>query len=134
MSYYSHTFAYNERSFIKNLRFSKYEGLYFETHTDVSFMNLDNVTLYVKNLNNNIESSYQAQFLNKGSYGVMLVPFSENLADSLCNDNVSIRFITPLNYRCIFNFPTRFKLIYNKLKHMTDPPEQKEKENDHSKP
>ena len=111
---YSHIFASGTKTTIKDIKFSLKEGLSFITSNDVFFMDDDNVTVTMKQSDTE-GSSFRGHYYNMGNYGKITIPYSDELLEMMLINNTIVRFVTSQNYRCQFNFPTKFANAYAKL-------------------
>ena len=109
---YSNTWDNNQPTKIDGIRFSHQEGLYFETSNAVSFFNED-VNIIIRN-SDGTEYNFSGQYINRSSYGRIIIKYSDELLNALSGENIIIRFNTKI-YRSQFNFPPRFIAGYEEL-------------------
>jgi hypothetical protein len=110
---YSNTWDRNSQTTIDGVRFSHEEGLYFETSNSVSIF--DEIVNVIILHPDGSEYQFTGHYAFKSSYGRIIVPYKEELSNSLLGENIVIRFNTKI-YHCQFQFPPRFNAAYDELK------------------
>ncbi|MCL2130348.1 MAG: hypothetical protein FWH35_08350 [Treponema sp.] len=105
--FYSNTFDSDRPTEIKDITFSYIQGLYFVTPENVSFFD-ETVNIIVRHPDGT-EYYFTGGYAKRGSHGIIIVEFTDELLNSLFGENIVIRFITESNYRCQFSFPPGFE-------------------------
>jgi len=113
-AFYSNTWDTNSIIYVGDIRFSKSFGLRFSLSKQACFFNDNNCPFFIR-LPNGKEYTFKASYTNIGNYGVVSVPFTQQLAEVLCQDNPSIRFSVMNYFYCKFNFPSNFKYAWEHL-------------------
>jgi len=112
---YSNPFDNNAPTRIRNMRFSKLEGLTFETSDNVGFFDDSNVFFAIQH--EDIEQPYEfrASYVRRGSIGIIRIRYSDELLEVLLGKNVAMGFRTSANYICFFDLPPAFKEGYERF-------------------
>ena len=112
---YSNSWDDNSPCIISDIRFSKSFGLYFAVSRTPWLFNDNSVPVTIRVRNSGREYSFKGSYAGGNSFGYIRVPFSPGLASSLCNKNVSLHFTVAGVYKCRFDFPPNFNLIWENL-------------------